>query len=40
MAQMTWPDLITGLINGHDLDDEAGAWAMDQLLTGGPAPSR
>ena len=40
MAQMTWPDLITGLINGHDLDDEAGAWAMDQLLTGRTSPEQ
>ena len=40
MAQWTWPDLITGLINGRDLDDEAGAWAMDQLLTGRTSPEQ
>ena len=40
MARWTWPDLITGLINGRDLDDEAGAWAMDQLLTGRTSPEQ
>lgn len=40
MTQLTWPGLITGLINGHDLDDEAGAWAMDQLLSNQTSPEQ
>ncbi|WP_316669992.1 anthranilate phosphoribosyltransferase [uncultured Propionibacterium sp.] len=40
MTQLTWPDLITGLINGRDLDDETGAWAMDQLLSGRTSPEQ
>ncbi|HRA75833.1 MAG TPA: anthranilate phosphoribosyltransferase [Propionicimonas sp.] len=34
MVRRTWPDLLTGLIAGRDLDAEAAAWAMDQILAG------
>lgn len=34
VAQKTWPDLLTDLVNGHDLDRERSIWAMDQVLSG------
>lgn len=40
MTRLTWPDLITDLVNGHDLSDESGAWAMDQLLSGRTNPEQ
>jgi anthranilate phosphoribosyltransferase len=30
----SWPDILTGLINGQDLAPEQAAWAMDQILAG------
>jgi anthranilate phosphoribosyltransferase len=30
----TWPDLITALIQGHDLPLEQAAWAMDEVMSG------
>lgn len=34
----TWPDLLTGLVNGNDLDRDAAAWAMDEILAGNATP--
>ncbi|MGA4670322.1 anthranilate phosphoribosyltransferase [Propionibacteriaceae bacterium Y1923] len=34
----TWPDLVTGLIQGRDLDHDTARWAMDQVLAGDVTP--
>lgn len=34
----TWPDLLTGLIQGRDLDQNTARWAMDQVLSGDATP--
>lgn len=31
---LTWPDLLTGLVAGRDLDRGATAWAMNEILSG------
>lgn len=31
---MTWPDLLTRLVAGEDLDRTTSTWAMDQVLSG------
>ncbi|MEL4357359.1 MULTISPECIES: anthranilate phosphoribosyltransferase [unclassified Luteococcus] len=38
MASPTWPDLLTGLVEGRDLTAQQTAWAMDEILTGNAAP--
>ncbi len=30
----TWPELLSGLIRGEDLDTEAARWAMNEVLSG------
>jgi anthranilate phosphoribosyltransferase len=30
----TWPDLLSALVAGHDLDRTAATWAMSQILSG------
>ena len=30
----TWPDVLTALVAGHDLDASTTGWAMDQILAG------
>lgn len=35
---LTWPDLLTGLIDGRDLSAEAASWAMDEILAGNTTP--
>ncbi|VEI02567.1 Anthranilate phosphoribosyltransferase [Acidipropionibacterium jensenii] len=34
----TWPDLLTSLVSGTDMDQETAAWAMDQVLSGDLSP--
>ena len=34
----TWPDVLTGLIAGRDLDAATARWAMDQILAGDATP--
>ncbi|MET0467576.1 MAG: anthranilate phosphoribosyltransferase [Aeromicrobium sp.] len=34
MPQTTWPDVLTTLVAGHDLDASTTVWAMDQILAG------
>ncbi len=34
----TWPDLLTALLGGADLDREDTAWAMDQVMTDSASP--
>ncbi|MGJ6981002.1 anthranilate phosphoribosyltransferase [Aestuariimicrobium soli] len=34
----TWPDVLTALVNGRDLDQAAATWAMNQVLSGDSTP--
>lgn len=34
----TWPDVLTGLIQGRHLDQDTARWAMDQVLSGDATP--
>ena len=34
----TWPEVLTRLIQGHDLDTDTARWAMDQVLAGDATP--
>ncbi len=34
MSEHTWPDVLTGLVAGTDLEAAQTAWAMDQILSG------
>lgn len=36
--QHSWPDVLTGLIAGRDLDADTARWAMDQILAGDATP--
>ncbi len=36
----TWPDLLTSLVQGRDLDSASAAWAMDRIMTGEASPSQ
>jgi len=38
MGSYTWSDLLTGLIQGHDLDAEGTSWAMGEILAGNATP--
>ncbi|MBK8463431.1 MAG: anthranilate phosphoribosyltransferase [Nigerium sp.] len=37
-VRLTWPDLLTGLVAGHDLDHDATQWAMNEILSGAATP--
>lgn len=39
-APTTWPDLLTALLAGHDLDRTQAAWAMDQIMAGDTTPAQ
>src|SRR5690625_5991473 len=30
----TWPDILTRLVSGADLDEKSTAWAMDNVMSG------
>lgn len=34
----TWPDLLTGLVQGEDLDPDSTLWAMNEILSGAATP--
>ncbi|MEV7023201.1 anthranilate phosphoribosyltransferase [Kitasatospora sp. NPDC093558] len=34
----TWPDLLSALLKGEDLDRSATAWAMDRIMSGEASP--
>lgn len=34
----TWPDLLTSLLQGEDLDVDRAAWAMDRIMSGEASP--
>lgn len=38
MASPTWPDLLTGLVEGRDLSAAETTWAMDEVLSGNASP--
>ncbi len=31
---LNWPDVLSTLVTGHDLDSDATAWAMEEILSG------
>ncbi len=37
---MTWPDLYTSLLQGHDLSTAQAAWAMEQVMSGEASPAQ
>ncbi|MEO7000038.1 MAG: anthranilate phosphoribosyltransferase [Terracoccus sp.] len=38
--QITWPSLLSDLIDGHDLGREASEWAMAQIMAGEATPAQ
>lgn len=34
MSRLAWPDLLTRLVEGHELTAEESGWAIDQVLSG------
>lgn len=38
MTQRAWPDVLTGLVRGEDLDQETARWAMNEILAGNASP--
>lgn len=38
MTPRTWADVLTGLVRGGDLDQEAARWAMNEILAGNASP--
>lgn len=38
MAAPTWPDLLTQLVTGHDLEPAQTTWAMSEILQGQASP--
>ena len=36
----TWPDLLTSLIRGEDLDTNQASWAMDRVMSGEATPAQ
>ncbi|HHU39484.1 MAG TPA: anthranilate phosphoribosyltransferase [Propionibacterium sp.] len=36
----TWPDLLTSLVTGQDLDRDSTSWAMDEILAGAASPAQ
>lgn len=37
---VTWPDVLSTLVAGQDLDARQTAWAMDQIMSGEASPAR
>ncbi|MEL4504184.1 anthranilate phosphoribosyltransferase [Luteococcus sp. H138] len=38
MGSPTWPNLLTGLVEGRHLSAQETSWAMDEILTGNASP--
>ncbi|MDP9443566.1 MAG: anthranilate phosphoribosyltransferase [Actinomycetota bacterium] len=36
----SWPDVLSALIGGHDLDTDQTAWAMEEILAGSASPAQ
>ena len=39
-AELNWPDILTALIAGNDVDSTAAAWAMEEILSGAATPAQ
>ncbi|UZN01669.1 anthranilate phosphoribosyltransferase [Cellulomonas sp. S1-8] len=39
-ATFTWPDLLTSLVRGQDLDRAGTSWAMNRIMSGEASPSQ
>lgn len=39
-AEHTWPDILSHLVAGHDLDSGSAAWAMEQVMSGAASPAQ
>lgn len=39
-AELTWPDVLTDLLAGHDLSSSAASWAMEQIMSGNAADAQ
>ncbi len=37
---LTWPDVLTSLVRGEDMDTETTRWAIDEILSGNASPSQ
>ena len=37
---MTWPTILTSLLEGQDLGTTESAWAMDQIMSGEASPAQ
>ncbi|MCA0435223.1 MAG: anthranilate phosphoribosyltransferase [Austwickia sp.] len=40
VAEPTWPDVLSSLLAGQDLDPGTAAWAMGRIMSGDAAPSQ
>ncbi|MGJ9411977.1 anthranilate phosphoribosyltransferase [Aeromicrobium sp. CF4.19] len=40
MAEHSWPDLLTALVAGQDVDSAQTAWAMEEILRGEATPAQ
>ena len=36
----TWPDVLSALVSGEDLDASSSAWAMEEILSGNATPAQ
>jgi anthranilate phosphoribosyltransferase len=36
----TWPDVLSALVSGEDLDASSAAWAMEEILSGNATPAQ
>lgn len=39
-AELNWPDILSALIAGNDLERVAAAWAMEEILSGAATPAQ
>ncbi len=39
-SEVSWPDVLTALIAGTDLEDEQASWAMREIMSGNAAPAQ
>jgi anthranilate phosphoribosyltransferase len=37
---LTWPDVLSALVSGQDLDSDSTAWAMEEILSGNATPAQ
>lgn len=39
-VNLSWPDVLTALVGGTDLDSTAAAWAMEEIFSGNASPAQ